>query len=492
MKPTSELFDLIKSLTPSEKRYFKLNVSLQKGNKNYLKLFEALDSQKIFNEKELKIKYKKENFVKNLTFTKNYLYKLIFRSLNSFYNDKSIDAKLNNTLNRCRLMFNKVLFPEYFKTVRYGLEIARKYERFTSILEFLELERQLTKKEDIPKKNINDIYDEEINILEKIKNNNIYKRAISSLFRIYRMEGIVRNKFTEKHIDEILSADEFKNERRALSVTAREKYYFALNIANEMKGKSEEAYFFNKKRFEHISKNKEIFQQFLYDNYKDSFTSLIISAAHAGKFTEAENLIEKYKKEIKKSELNNIDTIFIFYTVTIVRAIFREEKKPELTDSIEKFLIHYKGKITINHYNYLYYLLVKYFFVIGKFEDSLRLINHLFEMRTLKFTTHIEPYARMLNLLIHYELGNYKLLHYLIPTTIKYLKSKNKLFNAESTVINFLKKVIRQSSTDDIQKSFLVLKDEIKILKKDKYEKNIFQYLDLLKWVNKKIIQLNN
>ncbi|MDQ3020658.1 MAG: hypothetical protein M3R36_08820 [Bacteroidota bacterium] len=490
MKPTAELFDLIKSLSPNEKRYFKLNVALQKGNKNYLELFAALDSQKIFNEVEIKTKYKKENFVKNLTFTKNYLYKLIFKSLNSYYNEKSIDAKLNNVLTRCRLMFNKALFPEYFKSVKYGLELSRKYERFTSLLEFLELERQLTKKEDIPKKNIFEIYDEEINVLDKIKNNNKYKRAISGLFKIYRMEGIVRNKFTDRRVDEILSAEEFKNAGMALSVTAKEKYFFALNIANELKGNPDKAYFFNKKRFEYISMNKEIFQQFLFDNFKDSFTALIISAAHAGKFNEAEKLIEKYKKLIKKSELKDIDNILVFYIITIAHAIFRQEKKTEITDTIEKFLIQYKGKITINHYNYLYYLLAKYFFVIGKFGDSLRMVNLLFEIRTLKFTIHIEPYARMLNLLIHYELGNHKLLHYLIPSTAKYFKSKNKLFKVESTVLNFLKKVNRLHNEKDIQKNFLLLRDEFMILKKDKYEKNAFVYFDFLNWIDKKINQL--
>ena len=48
MKPSAVLFDLIKSLTSSEKRYFKMYASLQKGNKNYKDLFNAIDSMQIF------------------------------------------------------------------------------------------------------------------------------------------------------------------------------------------------------------------------------------------------------------------------------------------------------------------------------------------------------------------------------------------------------------------------------------------------------------
>jgi len=43
MKPSTELFDLIKSLSKSEKRFFKLSSSLQTGDKNYLKIFDAID-----------------------------------------------------------------------------------------------------------------------------------------------------------------------------------------------------------------------------------------------------------------------------------------------------------------------------------------------------------------------------------------------------------------------------------------------------------------
>jgi len=493
MKPSTELFELIKSLTASEKRHFKLNASLQKGNKNYIRLFEIIDSQKVYNEIVIKNKFRKEGFGKNLTFTKNYLYKLIFKSLINIYNEKSLDAKLNNILSRCRLMYDKALFPQYFKTVIYGKELAKKYERFPKLLEFLEIERQLTKKEDIPKKNMHDVYDEEINVIEKIRNSNIYKRAITSLFRIYRSEGIIRNELTDKRIDEILCAEEFKNEKNALSLTAKEKYYFALNIANELKGNSDKAYVYNKKRFEHISENKEIFQQFLFDNYEDSYIALIQSAVHAGNFSEATKHYEKYKSELSKSGADDIDTMTAFYTLKITMAIDRavEKKEINLPYSVEKFLIKYKGKVTINNYNYLYFLLAKYFFVTGKFEESLRHLNFLFENKTLKFTIHIEHYARMLNSLVHYELGNKKLLEYLIPSTLKYLKSKNKLYKTEAVVLNFLKNINRSNNEEELIKQFELFRDEINILKKNRYEKNAFGYIDYLNWCEKKLISLN-
>ena len=61
MKPSDELFKLIKSLTKSEKRFFKLSSSLQSGEKNYLKLFDAIEKQLEYDEEDIKNTFKKEN-----------------------------------------------------------------------------------------------------------------------------------------------------------------------------------------------------------------------------------------------------------------------------------------------------------------------------------------------------------------------------------------------------------------------------------------------
>ncbi|MCF8434678.1 MAG: hypothetical protein K9G37_09415 [Crocinitomicaceae bacterium] len=54
MKPSTELYKLIKSLTKSEKRFFKLSSSLQSGDKNYLKIFDFIEGQGKYDEDALK------------------------------------------------------------------------------------------------------------------------------------------------------------------------------------------------------------------------------------------------------------------------------------------------------------------------------------------------------------------------------------------------------------------------------------------------------
>src|SRR5690606_38553536 len=104
MKPSNELFKLIKSLTKSEKRFFKLSSSLQSGDKNYLKLFDYIEKQEVYDEEEVKKYFKEERFIQHLPSEKNHLYKLILKSLRSFYSEQSVSSILKQELKNIEIL----------------------------------------------------------------------------------------------------------------------------------------------------------------------------------------------------------------------------------------------------------------------------------------------------------------------------------------------------------------------------------------------------
>lgn len=489
MKQNSELFELINSLTSSEKRYFRLSAGLQKGNKIYLTLFNIIDSQKVYDEEKVKMKFNKNSSGKNLSFSKNYLYKMIFRSLMNIYNENSTDSKLRTILGRSRIMYEKALFPQYFKYLTAGRELAKKHERFTRVIDFLETERQLSKKEDLIKKNTEDNYNEEIFYLEKIRNNNIYKRAVSALLSLRRTEGVVRNPEAEKKIKEIFSTPELRDEKNAMSVTAKEKFYFANMIASEISGNEEKVFEYSRKRFRLISNHREIFNQFLFNNYKDALGDLILAAAETGKRTEAERLYHKYKREFPEGKTENIDSKCLYYKFMLSKVDFGNDefRNKELFESAEKFLNRNKGKITIDNFNMIYYRLSEGYLKTGNYEESLKTINSLFSHKTLKYFPFLGQYSRMLNILIHYENGNYRLLGYLLESTSKFLKSRSKFYRTESVVLKLIKDLSKTKSEEDKIRKLRKFADAVSKLKKDKYEKNAIKFFDYLKWAEGKI-----
>ena len=487
MKPTKELFDIIKSMTGSEKRYFKLSASMQKGNKNYIKLFDAIDSQKTFDENEIKSKFRNESFIRNLTVTKNYLSKLIFKSLIYYQNERSTDAKLNNILSRCKLLNEKGLYKQFFKAIKAGKELAYKTEKFSYLLEFIDIEKYIMKKEEIGKKDMNAVYDEEVNILEIIKNINFYKRAVSNLFRLSRTTGSIRDNATEIQINNILHTDKSENEIN--SVRARESYYLAKILKNKLKGNYQEAIEYCKKRYDLISNHPLIFNESIVEPKLDSLEFYISSALKLKNFSQAKRIFKKYKVISAKLSMDKINQAISDFEIKLVSAIEANDTKAsdKLIPDIEKFLTANEGKVLINSENYFRYNIARYYFMTGDYDKALKSINNFAGSRYLKSTPEFESYLKLLNILIHYELGNYKLLKYLIPSAKKFLSGKKKLFKFESMVLNGINNLIKLSNANSIKERFRIFYEDALKLRKDRFEKNAFEYFDLLKWIEIKL-----
>ncbi len=79
-----ELHQLIKSLTKTEKTYFKKYASQHiKGDVNdYVLLFNIMERMEVYDEETILQGLQKENF-KHLPRLKNYLYDILFKSINS-------------------------------------------------------------------------------------------------------------------------------------------------------------------------------------------------------------------------------------------------------------------------------------------------------------------------------------------------------------------------------------------------------------------------
>ena len=103
MKVSDDLFQLIKSMSKSEKGYFKKFASKHTiGEKNiYVKLFDAMDRIDEYNELLIKKKFAGEKFADKLYSTKNYLFNLILKALSSYHAEKFAVSKLNMS-NGCR------------------------------------------------------------------------------------------------------------------------------------------------------------------------------------------------------------------------------------------------------------------------------------------------------------------------------------------------------------------------------------------------------
>src|SRR5882757_6478428 len=103
------LFRLIKSLSKTEKAYFtKFAERHVIGEKNnYLKLFDAIDKQTVYDEKKM---LREEKYIKQLPYLKNYLMDIILKSLQVFYSDHTQEHRVRRMLDDAWLLNKKGLY----------------------------------------------------------------------------------------------------------------------------------------------------------------------------------------------------------------------------------------------------------------------------------------------------------------------------------------------------------------------------------------------
>ena len=123
----------------------------------------------------------------------------------------------------------------------------------------------------------------------------------------------------------------------------------------------------------------------------------------------------------------------------------------------------------------------------GKYNEALKYINLVLNSPYISIRRDIEYNARLLNLIIHYELKNFEYLEYLIVSTYRFLYKRKKIFKLEMYVTNFIRRLTKIKSDKDLKNSFIILRNELLTIYHETHEKNIFLYFDYLKWVNKKI-----
>ncbi|MGB3016704.1 MAG: hypothetical protein WBC65_02780 [Ignavibacteria bacterium] len=492
MKPTTDLFDLIKRMTAQEKRYFKLTASLQSGDKKYISLFNLIDKQEKYDETILKSKLKSHDFESNIAQTKNYLYKLVIKSLIQFKSDSAIDSRLSNIYARSKLLYDKALFSQYFKSVSLGKKLAEEHERFGFLIEFIEIERMLTKKEDTVKGLKDRFYKEEHSVTKKILCINEYKKLISELINMYRETGIVRTDEMNKRVKKYIEIIELMNEKQLKSVTADERFLFAMYLALTLKGDFAGALKFAEKRKVLVEKNEKVFTNSVVDVSKEVHLDLITAHIRVGDLKIANDKLTKFRNISTRSGIDEINTDLAFYSLKVEEAHTGsiEEYRSLLNDLIE-YLETMKGRVTIMTLNELTFGLAVLSFFRKDFVNTLKLIDKLLKGSNIKLTPLFESYSRMLLVLTHFELGNYKLLSFLIPSTVKLLKKKHKLFGAESLLLKHVKRMIRFKSSEDLIEQLTLFLTELENINKNQLEKNYSAFIDYESWIRSKIHELH-
>lgn len=494
MKPSNELFVLIKTLTKSEKRFFKLSSSIQTGDKNYLKLFDYIDSQSEYDEKVLKHHFRREKFINHLPSEKNHLYKLILKSLRSYHSDLSISSQLKEELKNIEILYNKALYKECRKFLKKSKKLAWEHEKFYYLIDLISWEKRLIEEayeEGDFTVNLEELIIEEALVVDKLQNLADYHILYSKINSIFRSGGFSKNKEDREKVAEIADHQLIKGKHTAKSYRAASICYYIKGLCAATNRNYKDSYiFFNKTKF--ILDNHPKLKKDLSKRYMLTLYHLMRCYRDDNQIKEALNILEEIRNLNQDKLFQSLDLkvklFSIHYNESLQSlnflgefeksSLFREEKEHD-------FLL-YKDKLNKEQLIQLAFNVAYLEFGLENYKSALAELNFLLNDNEQTLRQDLYSFARILNLLIHFELSNYEYLEYILKSTNRYLKKVEKDYKIELVIVKYIQRLIRTDLQN--QKSiFISMKKDVDLLFKVHEERVVQEYFDLTAWIESKI-----
>jgi hypothetical protein len=497
VKPTNQLFDLIKSLTPEEEKKFLLQSSIQQGDKNYIKLYNYIQKQDSYDEEEVKLYFKKEIFVQHYASEKNQLLHHILKSLRSHRQETSASAKIDEEIKNIHLLFNKSLYKQSRKQLSIIKKMANDYELFYSLLEIVELEKVVIDMEahfgDINYKTVDELIAEENELFNKIENFAAFEIQLAKLNNVSSRLMIARSNEDVKEINDVIKeAKRISNSNGFLSEKAKIIYLFTIGVGCKLLNDIEEMNdSFSELIIEMENKPETISEMPNY--YIVAHGYLVRYCAIKKQYNDGFKLIDKLKsltlnQMFKSTELQISIFSESYITEMLLYAyIGQYDKAIHIIPYVIKGLDKYETKINNEEAVRIYHTISLVYFGVGEYNKALHWLNKIINTNYQELRQDTIRISKLINLIIHFELGNDDLLSYIYKSSLRFFNNQEKQYKFESVFLNYFKKIALSKRDSKQKETYIKFKEELQRVFKDKFEKNALEFFNFYAWLDAKI-----
>ena len=492
---SDSLFILVKSLTQSEKRYIRLNVGKNsKGETKTMDLFDTILQQKSFNDEEILEKNPHFN-PDQLSNLKAELYKHILHSLRSFHDGKIVDVQIRQLIDFAQLLVDRCLYRQANDQLKKAKKIAKSHDSLELMLEISKIEKRIINHiiDNQNQQRVNSIVTEVSHINGRINIINQLSNLEAKLNSLYKKVGFIRDQRDHNAVEKYL----LKNlpDFRKVELSYQEK----IHLHNLYTG-----YYFFIHDFENGYKEAKKFVKLFEDHpkliiskidfYLQALNKLLISQSKLSLYNEFKSTVSSMRAitSIKGLRLNDDirAKLFKYYYMHEINRYFMLgdfqgglEMIDHIEDGLEQFIHNLDDHSTI----ILYYKIACLYFGSSDYRNCIVWLNKIINNTDVDLRRDIHCFARIINLISHYELENLDVIDYYIRSTYRFLSKKYDLRLYQTYILGFLKNLGKGLSNNELKEEFLTLRDQLIPLSDKPYEKRAFIYFDIISWLESRI-----
>jgi len=488
------LFILLKSLSQSEKRQFKLYVNRLADNVDakFILLFNLLDKMEIYDEQKiLESKIVTKTQLSNL---KAHLYKQILISLRLNPVNQNVRIFIREQLDFSTILYNRGLYKQSLKILEKAKQLAIEHEEKNIAFEIIELEKVIESQ--YITRSMSTRADELVVEAKNISKLNVIASKLSNLslqlYSIMLKSGYVRNEQEKNEITEYFNNRMPKYKFEELGFREKLWLYKAYVWYSFLTQDFLTCYKYSQKWIDLFEENP----QMIYLNpvwYLKGNSYLLECLYLLQNKSKIKQVIENLEKTINLDKFPKNDNInslcFLYFYNSKLNLFFLEgnfEQGLNLVDEVLKKIKSNQDRIDEHHVLVFYYKIACLYFGTGNNKKCIEYLNKIIDFKNISVREDLMCFARILSLIAHFEAGlDYKL-ELQIISTLKFLVKMNELHAVQKEIIKFLKN-LGSVYPNELKSELKILYDKLKTYENDPFEKRSFLYLDILTWLESRI-----
>ena len=489
-----QLFDLIKSLSKSEKRQFRLYAGRLGVNEQakFMLLFDILDKQSRYDESQ--ILTHKGLSKKQLSNLKAHLYKQILISLRLNPVHQNVRLQIREQLDFATILYHKGLFGQSLKLLERVKDIAFDHEEKNMAAEIIELEKVIESQ--YITRSIGTRAETLVHESAQVSSLNVLSSELSNLslqlYALFLQKGYVKSDSDLRMVQEFfharmpeLNLDEMGFRERLWYYNAQLWYHFIIQDFLAC--------------FSYATRWTELFYRtpkmidlnpVFYLRGAQYLLEALFFIGDVFRFQSALGRMEQTLDHPNFPKRYNVQSLAFLYRYSHkINAHFMSGTFEEGLSLIEPVLAgidHYKQKIDEHHVMIFYYKIACLHFGCGQYKECIEYLGFIINDKSLGMREDLLCFSRILNLVAHYEAGIDYELDRLIRSTYKFLIKMEDLHQVQRAMISFIRS-LTDVYPSEIKKAFKNLHSTLKQYENDPFERRSFLYLDILTWLQSNI-----
>jgi len=497
MEKGVELFELIKSLSKAEKRFIKIYAScFSVGDKNsYLLLFNTLDKLKKYDEAKLEKKLLSISYSGNFRGLKNYLYNLILDCLDFHHQDASIFRRAGKYVNISKILSEKRLDSQSNKMIERAKKLSNEFSAFENIVALNELKKDIEfKKETISNDKIIAFHKENISAIDGMRIKQEYKTLYDELRCKREKMGSISNLEEKQRVKLLFENNHYLVTPPPYDHFDANLYYLLSKIEYYrivMDTKAGSVYI--RKLIALLEGHKDgiavnvnhyiyalnvfVSERAFGDNKNEAY-SILKKVVSVNNLIKEKIVSRKVKIQVFQIYFNlvcHIPLVFRDYEYAIahIKSFEVERKK-----AVEYITPAFRQCLEAN--------MACVYFGVRQYKEALKLCAGITD-HPLRVRCDVLYIARMLSLLIHYEIGNKVILQHLLRSTQSSFKKIVKNSPFQTVFLKYFKILLSAESTQDQKQIFIEFRNKLSPLTEDTIGHIVLENIDLIGWIDRKI-----